>query len=98
MKKYIQTAHAYDNTSIEEFKNDDMFTSIIQFDGGYNVDAGSYDGQMHVCEPFITLEIARTLYNHIIEYYSTTPPIKRELKRFIKTLRSADRQTSALTY
>lgn len=106
MSKYIQTAHMFmdDNTTtVAEFKNDDMFSSIMEFDlgcnnVGYNVDAGSYDGQMHVCEQFQTLEIARTLYNHIIEYYSDTPPIKRRLKRFIKTLHLADMQTSALTY
>lgn len=84
--------------TISEYENDDMWASIAEYSEGYSVYAGSYDGQMNVTAEFQTLEVANVLYKHIIEYYSDTPPIKRKLNRFIKSLARADMQTAALAF
>lgn len=87
----------YDNP-INEYRNDDMNAILDYWYNQYNaapnhpnndkyiVSASSYDGSMDIWEMFTTLDAAKTLYNHIIENYKHTPPIKRELRKYINSL------------
>lgn len=83
---------------IDEYWNDDMNATLDywknQYSAGpsnsrYNdfiVMAGSYDGQMDISEVFKTLDAARALYNHIVTNYHDTPPVKRDLRKYINSL------------
>ncbi len=82
---------------VAEYHNDDMRAEITTQNGYngakvYNVWAGSYDGDLDVYESFNTAEAARALYDHIVTDYSHTPPMKRELNKFI---RAAHRREAA---
>ncbi len=82
---------------VAEYHNDDMRAEITTQRGyngatGYNVWAGSYDGDLDVYESFNTVEAARALYDHIVTNYNHTPPMKRELN---KVIRAAHRREAA---
>jgi hypothetical protein len=74
---------------VAEYRNDDMSAEITTqrgYNGAtvYNVWAGSYDGDLDVCESFNTVEAARALYDHIMDNYTDTPPITAELNKAIR--------------
>ena len=74
---------------VAEYHNDDMRAEITTQNSYnrskvYNVWAGSYDGDLDVCESFNTVEAARALYDHIVTNYKHTPPMKRELNKVIR--------------
>lgn len=89
--------NSYSYTVLELYRNDDMSAEItIQRSYNdatvYNVWAGSYDGSMDIYESFRTLDAARALYDNIMDNYTDTPPIKRELN---KAIRAAHRMEAA---
>ena len=83
---------------IDEYSNDDMNATLDYWKNQYSatpansryndyiVMAYSYDGQMDISEVFTTMDAARALYTHIVDNYSDTPPVKRELRKLINSL------------
>lgn len=83
---------------IAEYSNDDMNATLDKWSNQYSaapsnsryndyiVIAGSYDGQMDISETFKRLDTARALYDHIVTNYHDTPPVKRDLRKYINSL------------
>ena len=83
---------------INEYSNDDMSATLDYWKNQYSADpsnsryndyivwAGSYDGSMDISEVFKTIDAARALYDHIVTNYHDTPPVKRDLRKYINSL------------
>lgn len=72
------------------FNNDDMEIELERHDTYFSVWAYSYDGQLDVYETFNTENAARTIYNHIMDNYTTTPPDRRTLNKAIREAHRED--------
>lgn len=83
------------------YENDDMSATIEesarrnigQWEKGFTVWAGSYDGSLEVCEFYRTIEAAKSLYNAIVDNYNCSPPAsKREVRILINQAKRIDRK------
>ena len=102
---YSYAPHMLDgerDNRIAHYDNDDMSAEITPssrgnvgaWERGWTVYAGSYDGQLDVCEFFVSFDRALDLYKHIVREYKHTPP-GGELNRYIRQLLKQDRRRSA---
>lgn len=82
------------NPPLKKIENDDMSAELCRLNGciGFSVFAGSYDGSLDVYESFNTLEAAEEFYQFIVDHYSDSPPVKRELNQVIKACKQHDRE------
>ena len=74
------------NNIIKEYRSDDMRIRIETQQNSLFVWAYSYDGELDVFERFNRLENALSLFYHIGENYSVTPPDMRILKATIRRI------------
>ena len=90
---YSYTAPGFgveDNPPLLKISNDDMQAELTRHATYFSVWAYSYDGQLDVYETFNTENAARTLYNHIMYNYTTTPPDRRTLNKAIRNAHRED--------
>ena len=101
---YTAPGFGVDNEKpINEYSNDDMSAVLDYWNNQYNaapnnpnynkyiVIASSYDGSMDIWEVFTTFKAAQALYTHIVDNYSDTPPVKRELRKVINSLHRSEK-------
>lgn len=98
---YSYAPHMIDGEEhyIESYENDDMQCTVEEsargnighWERGYTVWAGSYDGDLDVCEFCRTIEAARFLYNAIVDSFSDSAPTKKQIRALINQAKRIDK-------